>query len=203
MSLCLANHPMQQEIFPGVKDLSKMEENVEDVIKEDEEVNVLQDESLGKGQEDGVVDIEQWHTLENTGDNGKLEERYSDGDKMRSGDVDLARCNEEKVCTDDFQGRCSGDDQENCSNDNAKGDGEDEPKRCNDGRVVPTKKGREVLNTMEELDVKRGLAENEGSEEHIFFWKKSEQMKGVNHDTREEDDHNVTLSPQKNTNYYI
>ena len=63
-----------------------MEEDVEDIIKEDEEVNVLQDQSLGKGQEDGVVDIEQWHTLEDmtgdnaSGDNGQLEETCSDGD---------------------------------------------------------------------------------------------------------------------------
>ena len=86
-----------------------MEEDVEDIIKEDEEVNVLQDQSLGKGQEDGLVDIEQWHTQENTtgdsvrsGDNGKLEKRCRDGDEMRSSDDDLARCNEEKICTDDF-----------------------------------------------------------------------------------------------------
>ena len=54
-----------------------------DIIKEDEEVNVLQDQSLGKGQEDVVLDTEQWHTLEDTtgdnasGDNGQLEERCS------------------------------------------------------------------------------------------------------------------------------
>ena len=52
-------------------------------------------------------------------------------------DDDLARCNEEKICTDDFQERCSGDDQENCS------DGGGQPKRCNEEcRVVPTEKGR-------------------------------------------------------------
>ena len=75
-----------------------MEEDVEDIIKEDEEVNVLQDQSLGKGQEDRVVDIEQWHTQENTtgdnvrsGDNGKLEERCRDSDEMRYSDDDLAR----------------------------------------------------------------------------------------------------------------
>ena len=119
-----------------------MEEDVEDIIKEDEEVNVLQDQSLGKGQEDVIPDIEQWHPLENTtgdnvrsGDNGQLEEKCSDGDKMRSSDDDLARCNEEKICTDDFQERCSGDDQENCSNDNVKGDSE-EPQRYNEGRVA-------------------------------------------------------------------
>ena len=67
--------------------------------------------------------FEQWHPLENTagddvrnGDNGQLEERCSDGDETRS---DLARCNEEKICTD-VQERYSGDDQENCSNDNVK-----------------------------------------------------------------------------------
>ena len=40
-------------------------------------MNVLQDQSLGKGQEDIMVDIEQWHLLlENTaGDNDQLEER--------------------------------------------------------------------------------------------------------------------------------
>ena len=71
--------PPRQGVFPGLKGPSIMED-VEDIIKEDEEVNVLQDQSLGKGQEDGVVDIEQWHTLENTtsdnvrsGDNDKLE----------------------------------------------------------------------------------------------------------------------------------
>ena len=169
----------------------------------------MQDQSLGKGQEDGVVDIEQWHTQENTtgdsvrsGDNGKLEKRCRDGDEMRSSDDDLARrCNEEKKCTDDFQERCSGDDQEDCSNDNAKGDSEEEPKRCNDGRVVPTEKGREVSCTMEELDVKRGLAENEESEEHIFIGENqskccpiSSHIKGVNQDTREVEDHNVILS---------
>eukprot|EP00731_Ephydatia_muelleri_P034823 Em0080g4a len=73
----------QQGIYPGVKGPSIMEEDVEDIIKEDEKVNVLQDQSLGKGQEDIMVDIEQWHPLENTaGDNGQLEERCSDGDKM-------------------------------------------------------------------------------------------------------------------------
>ena len=34
-----------------------MEEDVEDIIKEDEEVNVLQDQSLGKWQEDVMVDL--------------------------------------------------------------------------------------------------------------------------------------------------
>ena len=98
-------------------------------------MNVLQDQSLGKGQEDNIVDIEQWHPLENmAGDNGQLEERWSDGDEMKSSDNDLARCNEEKICTDNFQERCSGDDQENCS----KGDVGGQPKRCNEGRVVPT-----------------------------------------------------------------
>ena len=58
--------PPRQGIFPGVKSPSIIEEDVEDIIKEDEEVNVLHDQSLGKGQEDGVVDIEQWHTQENT-----------------------------------------------------------------------------------------------------------------------------------------
>ena len=120
---------------------------------------------------------------------------------MRSSDDDLARCNEEKTCTDDFQERCSGDDQENRSNDNAKGDSEEEPKRYNEGRVVPTEKGREVSSTMEELDVKSGLVEKEESEEHIFFEGDqskccpiSSHIKGVNQDTREEEDHNVTLS---------
>ena len=119
--------PPRQGIFPGVKGPSIMEEYVEDIIKEDEEVNVLQDQSLAKGQEDIMVDIEQWHPLENTaGDNGQLEERCSDGDEMKSSDDDLTRCNEEKKWTDNFQERCSGDDQENCS----KGDGGEQPKRC-------------------------------------------------------------------------
>ena len=40
----------------------------------------------------------QWHPLENTaGDNGQLEERWSDGDEIKSSDNDLARCNEEKI----------------------------------------------------------------------------------------------------------
>ena len=120
--------PPRQGIFPEVKGPSIMEENVEDIIKVDEEVNVLQDQSLAKGQEDIIVDIEQWHPLENTaGDNGQLEERRcSDGDEMKSSDDDLARCNEEKEWTDNFQERRSGDDQENCS----KGDGGEQPKRC-------------------------------------------------------------------------
>ena len=109
MSLCLANHFDKAR----VKGPSIMENNVEDIIKEDEEVNVLQDQSLSKGQEDIMVDIEQWHPM--AGDNGQLEERCSDGDEMKSSDDDLARCNEEKICTDDFQERCSGNDQENCS----------------------------------------------------------------------------------------
>ena len=90
--------PPRQGIFPGVKGPSIMEENVEDIIKEDEVVNVLQDQSLTKGQVDIIVDIEQWHPLENmAGDNGQLEERRcSDGDEMKSSDDDLARCNEEK-----------------------------------------------------------------------------------------------------------
>ena len=180
-----------------------MEEDVEDIIKEDEEVNVFQDQ----GQEYGVVDTEQWHTLEDTtgdnasGDNGQLEDRCSDGHQMRSSDDDQARGNVEKICADDFHERCSGYDQENCSNDNAKGDSEEEPKRYNDGRVVPTEKGREFSSTMEELDVKKGLAENEESEEHIVFGGNqtkcctiSSHIKGVNQETREEEDHNVTLS---------
>ena len=67
--------------------------------------------------------------------------------------------------------------------------------------MVSTEKGREVSNTMEELDVKRGLAENEESDEHIFIGENqskccpiSSPIKGVNQDTREEEDHNVTLS---------
>ena len=40
-------------------------------------MNVLQDQSLAKGQEDIIVDIEQWHPLENTaGDNGQLDFHY-------------------------------------------------------------------------------------------------------------------------------
>ena len=55
-------------------------------------MNVLQDQSLGKGQ-DVMVGIEQWHPLENmAGENGQLEERCSHGDEMRSSDDDLARC---------------------------------------------------------------------------------------------------------------
>ena len=92
MSLCLANHLDKAR----VKGPSIMENNVEDIIKEDEEVNVLQDQSLSKGQEDIMVDIEQWHPM--AGDNGQLEERCSDGDEMKSSDDDLARCNEEKIC---------------------------------------------------------------------------------------------------------
>ncbi|KAL5518190.1 hypothetical protein EMCRGX_G003878 [Ephydatia muelleri] len=44
----------------GVKGPSIMEEDVEDtdIIKEDKEVNLLQDQSLGKGQEDFMVNIE-------------------------------------------------------------------------------------------------------------------------------------------------
>ena len=48
------------------------------------------------------------------------------------------------------QERCSGDDHENCS----EGDGGEQPKRCNAGRVVPTEKGREVSSTTKDLDVK-------------------------------------------------
>ena len=64
--------------------------------------------------------------------------------EMKSSDDDLARCNEEKICTDNFQERCSGDDQENCS----KGDGGEQPKRRNEGRVVPTENSREVSSTI-------------------------------------------------------
>ena len=67
--------------------------------------------------------------------------------------------------------------------------------------MVPTDKGREISSTMEELDVKRGLAENEESEEHIVFGGNqskcctiSSHIKRVNQETREEEDHNVTLS---------
>ena len=44
----------------GVKGPSIMEEDVEDtdIIKEDKEVNLLQDQSLGIGQEDFMVNIE-------------------------------------------------------------------------------------------------------------------------------------------------
>ena len=54
---------------------------------------------------------------------------------------------------------------------------------------------------MEELDVKRGLAENEESEDHIFFGGNqskcctiSSHITRVKQDSREEEDHNVTLS---------
>ena len=65
----------------------------------------------------------------------------------------------------------------------------------------PQRKVEKVSSTMEELDVKRGLAENEESEEHIFIGENqskcctiSSHIKGVNQNTREEEDYNVTLS---------
>ena len=143
--------PPRQGIFPGVKGPSVKVEDVEDIVKEDEEVNVLQYQCSGKWQEDVTVvslemkadrnvvkdtvvedillkdeeDVEQWNPLENkTGD----QVWCSDNSQLEE------RCNndDEMRFSDDDQARfneekkCTEDFQERCSGDdqeNCRNDG--------------------------------------------------------------------------------